>query len=155
MNILRRLKPDTAFAAVLDNRVVVHTSAVLSHTIRAYKYGKLPNKGVGDEFILVRQNGVARSLTRPLGLFRGNLAVEIRCKLQTNNTTKDNIIDEILGQVADAANSKAYGEYFYTIEADNVITPTTSNLTEGFSTTVINVEWHVTDQFNKNNIKIV
>lgn len=151
MSILRRLKPYTAFAAVLDKKVVVHTSATKSHTIRAYKYGKQPNKGVGDEFILVRQNGVVRSLTRPLWLFRGNLAVEIRCKLQTNNTTKDNVIDEILGQVEDAANSKAHGEYFYTIEPDNVITPTTPNLTEGYSTTVINVKWRVTNKFNKNN----
>ena len=40
MSILRRLKPDTAFAAVLDKKVEVHTSATQSHTIRAYKYGK-------------------------------------------------------------------------------------------------------------------
>ena len=152
MSILRRLKPDVTFAAALDGKVEVHTSATQSHTIRAYKYGKQPNKGLGDEFILIRQNGAVRSRTKPLGCFLGNLAVEIRCKLQTNNTSKDNIVDEILGQVEDAANSKTHGEYFYEIEADNVITPTTPNLTDGYSTTVINVKWHTTDKFNTNNL---
>lgn len=150
MSILRQLNPDTALVEVLDRKVEVHTSETESHPIRAYKYGKQPNKGVGDEFILVRHNGIIRSRTKPLGCFVGNLALEVRCKLQTNNTTKDNIINEILDQIEDASNSKVHGVYFYEIESDNVITPTTPNLTEGYSTTIINVKWHTIQQFDLN-----
>lgn len=148
MSILRTLNPDATLVERLDNAVGVHTSATEEHSIRTYKYGKQPNKGVGDEFILVRMNGVVRSLTKPLGCFSGNIAVEIRCKLQTNATTKDNRIAEILEQVEAAVGSKTIGRYFYEIEADNMITPTTPNLNEGYSTTVINVEWRATDKIN-------
>lgn len=152
MSILRRLKADAVFAGVLDNKVEVHTSATQSHTIRAYKYGKQPNKGLADEFILVRQNGVIRSLTQEVGVIRkSHIAVEIRCKLQPNNTTKDNIIDEILGQIEEAAKNKTHGDFFYWIEPDNVITPTTPGLTEGYSTTMINITWKPKDNFNTNN----
>ena len=106
---------------------------------------------MGDEFILVRQNGVVRSLTQELGIFRNsNIEVTVRCKLQTNNTTKDNIIDEILGQIEDMANRRTHGNYFYWIGPDNLITPTTP-MGDGYSTTVINIRWKPINKFYLNN----
>lgn len=145
MSILKKTKADVALANALNGKVVVHTSADVSHPIKAYKQGKQPNKGVGSEFILVQQNGVISSPDKPMNYFTGNIAVEVRCKLQSNNTTKDNIIDEILMQIEEIAHCKSYGGFYYEMEADNVIVPTTPNLTEGYSTTVINVKWHTSN----------
>lgn len=149
MSVVSQLNPHGEFAGVLDGNVEVHTSATASHPIRAYKYGKQPNKGLGEEFIVVRTNGVTQAKVRPLGLFRGTLAVIVYCKLQTDNTAKENRIEEILDQIEDAANSKTHGDYFYEIDAGNVLQDTTPNTTSGYSTTAINVEWRTTETYQQ------
>lgn len=146
MSVVSQLNPHGVFAGVLDGKVEVHTSATASHPIMAYKYGKQPNKGLGDEFIVVRTNGVTQAKVRPLGLFSGTLAVTVYCKLQTDNTAKEARIAEILSQVEDAANSKAHGSYFYCIDADNVLQDTTPDTTSGYSTTAINVKWRTREK---------
>lgn len=141
MSVVSKLNPHGVFAGVLDGKVEVHTSATASHTIRAYKNAKQPNKGLGDEFIVVQKGSVTRAMVQPLGLFSGTLAVIVFCKLQTDNTAKESRIEEILGQIEDVANSKVHGDYFYSIDADNVLQDTTPDTTSGYSTTAINVEW--------------
>lgn len=149
MSVVSKLNPHGVFAEVLDGKVEVHTSATASYTIKAYKYNKQPNKGLGDEFIVVQKNGVTRAMVQPIGLFSGTLAVIVYCKLQTDNTAKENRIEEILGQIEDAANCKVHGGYFYSIDADNVLQDTTPNTTSGYSTTAINVEWRTRETYQQ------
>lgn len=149
MSVVSKLNPHGVFAETLDGKVEVHTSASASHTIRAYKNAKQPNKGLGDEFIVVQKNGVTHAKVRPLGIFSGTLAVIVYCKLQTDNTAKENRIEEILGQIEDAANSKVHGDYYFEIDADNVLQDTTPNTTSGYSTTAINVEWRTTETYQQ------
>ena len=82
------INPDVVLAALLDRKVSVQTSATESYAIRAYADEERPNKGVADEFIDIEWNGSARSLTRPLGLFRGNLALVIWCKARADGRAK-------------------------------------------------------------------
>lgn len=142
------LKPDEVLATLLDGKVTVRTSDTQSHTVRCYAAGQQPEKGLGGEFIAVEWNGSAESLTEPLDLFQGNLALTVCCKLlnstrdgQTVNTGR---VDEMLSQIADAVDFATHGGYFFRLSV-RPITPTTKNLTPGYSTTVLNVEWHTTD----------
>lgn len=152
MTSIADLNPDVALAALLDGKVSVQTSATQSHTIRAYADEERPNKNLADEFIDVEWNGGAQSLTNPLGLFRGNLAVVIWCKAQTDGRAKKKLVKQIVGQVAELVCGKTSQGFFFDFNPDNVITPTTTNLTTGYSTTILSVGWHTTDEFFKQNL---
>ena len=154
MSTIADLNPDVALAALLDGKVSVQTSATQSHTIRAYADGKQPSKGLDDEFLSVTWNGSAQSLTEDPALFEGNLMLIISCKLlnstrdgQTVNTSR---VRKILAQVAPLVHRKGSQGFVFTFDPTNVITPTTTNLTTGYSTTILNVEWHTTDEFLQN-----
>lgn len=147
MTSIANLNPDAALAALLDGKVTVQTSATQSHTIRAYGDEERPNKGVGDEFIDVEWNGGAQSLTEGPALFRGNLMLTIWCKAQTDGRAKKKLVKQIVSQVAPLVHRKVSQGFVFTFDPTNVITPTTTNLTTGYSTTLLNVEWHVTDEF--------
>ncbi len=139
---IAELQPDVALKALLDGKVEVQTSATESHTISCYEQGKQPNKGLADEFLTVQWNGSARSRSERLGIYQGALALTIYCKLQTDNTANMQRIRKILDQCQGLIHRKRSEGFFFTFNAMNVITPTTPNLTNGYSTTVLNVEWH-------------
>lgn len=151
MTSIADLNPDVALAALLDGKVSVQTSATQSHTIRAYADEERPNKNLADEFIDVEWNGGAQSLTEDPALFRGNLMLTIWCKAQTDGRAKKKLVKQIVSQVADAIyRVPTSGGFHFRFDPTNVITPTTTNLTTGYSTTILNVEWHVTDEFINN-----
>lgn len=147
MSTIADLNPDVALAALLDKVVTVKTSETESHSIRAYADEGKPNVGLGNEFIEVDWNGGARSLTRPLGVFRGNLALSIYVKTQTDGRAKKKLVRQIISQCEELVNGKVSDGFYFEFDPMNAITPTTVNLTTGYSTTVLNVEWHVTDEF--------
>lgn len=151
MSTIADLNPDVALAALLDGKVSVQTSATQSHTIRAYADEERPNKNLADEFIDVEWNGGAQSLTEDPALFRGNLMLTIWCKAQTDGRAKKKLVKQIVAQIADAIyRVPTSGGYYFRFDPTNVITPTTTNLTTGYSTTILNVEWHTTDEFLQN-----
>lgn len=147
MSTIADLNPDVALAALLDGKVNVQTSATQSHTIRAYADEERPNKNLADEFIDVEWNGGAQSLTEDPALFKGNLMLTIWCKAQTDGRAKKKLVKQIVSQVAPLVHRKASQGFVFAFDPTNVITPTTTNLTTGYSTTILNVEWHTTDEF--------
>lgn len=147
MNPIADLNPDAVLAKLLDNKIKVQTSATQSHTIRAYGDEERPNKNLADEFIDVEWNGGAQSLTEDPALFKGNLMLTIWCKAQTDGRAKKKLVKQIVSQVAPLVHRKVSQGFVFTFDPTNVITPTTTNLTTGYSTTILNVEWHVTDEF--------
>lgn len=147
MSTIADLNPDVALAALLDGKVSVQTSATQSHTIRAYADEERPNKNLANEFIDVEWNGGAQSLTQPLGLYRGNLLLTIWCKAQTDGRAKKKLVKQIVAQVENLVNGVKADGFIFTFDPLQVITPTTTNLTTGYSTTILNVQWRVTDEF--------
>lgn len=147
MTSIADLNPDVALAALLDGKVSVQTSKTASHTIKAYADEERPNKNLADEFIDVEWNGGAQSLTEDPALFRGNLMLTIWCKAHPDGRAKKKLVKQIVSQVAPLVHRKVSQGFVFTFDPTNVITPTTTNLTTGYSTTILNVEWHVTDEF--------
>jgi len=139
---IAELTPDTALAALLDGKVEVQTSKTKKYAVRAYEQAKMPNKGLADEFLSVQWNGGARSRSERLGIYQGELVLTIYCKLQTDNTAKTHRIRQILEQCQGLIHRKRSQGIFFTFNPMNVIMPTTPNLTNGYSTTALNVEWH-------------
>lgn len=146
MSTIADLNPDVALAALLDGKVTVQTSATQNHTIRAYGDEERPNKGVGDEFIDIGLINT-QSLTQPIGYFDGNLTLTICIKTQSDGRAKKKLERQIVAQCQELINGKSNGGFHFEFDPSNVITPTTTNLLPGYSTKIINVKWHVTDEF--------
>lgn len=141
MSTIADIAPDIVLAKLLDNKIKVQTSATQSHTIRTYDDESRPNKGVGDEWVDVEWNGVARSLTDDPALFRGNLLLTVWVKAQPDGRAKKKIVRQIVSQIAPLVHPAVAGGYVFRFDPSQVITPTTTNLTTGYSTTILNVEW--------------
>lgn len=141
MSTIADITPDIVLAKLLDNKIKVQTSATQSHTIRTYDDESRPNKGVGDEWVDVEWNGVARSLTDDPALFRGNLLLTVWVKAQPDGRAKKKIVRQIVSQIAPLVHPAVAGGYVFRFDPSQVITPTTTNLTTGYSTTILNVEW--------------
>ena len=141
MSTIADIAPDIVLAKLLDNKIKVQTSATQSHTIRTYDDESRPNKGVGDEWVDVEWNGVARSLTDDPALFRGNLLLTVWVKAQPDSRAKKKIVRQIVSQIAPLVHLAVAGGYVFRFDPSQVITPTTTNLTTGYSTTILNVEW--------------
>ncbi|WP_290437747.1 hypothetical protein [Muribaculum intestinale] len=139
---LSELTPDTALAALLDGNVEVQTSEKSSRKVRTYAQAEQSQTGLADEFISVFYNGTVRSLTRPLGIFRGNLAITLYCKSNSDGTAKKKRIASMIEQCEFLVNGTSLFGFYFELDPSNVITPTTVNLTNGYAITVLNVKWN-------------
>lgn len=152
---LSELTPDTALATLLDGKVEVQISATKKYPIHAYEQAQQPQtpenpeqvtvtgkQESANEFINAQWNGSVRSRSERLGIYQGAIALTIYCRLQSDNTAKKKRIASIIEQVQKLVHRKRSQGFFFTFNPMNVITPTTPNLTNGYSTTILNVEWH-------------
>lgn len=152
MTSIADLNPDVALAALLDGKVSIdYENKGGVQKVPCYAAGVQPEKGLPKSFISVEWNGGAQSLTEEPALFKGNLMLIIYCEL-LNSTVKGQTVNtgrvrKLLAQVAPLVHRKTSQGFVFTFDPTNVITPTTTNLTTGYSTTILNVEWHVTDEF--------
>lgn len=142
---LSQLQPDEALKDLLEGNISIAISASESRIAKVYRQGERPNTNLGDEFIDVLYNGTIRAITKPMGVYRGNLAVTLYCKAQSDGTAKFNRINSMVSQVESLVKDKSSGKYFFTIVPNNVITPMSYNSATGYMTMVVNIEWHTTE----------
>lgn len=145
MTHLDNVYADVVLASLLDGKVSVQTSKNASHLIKAYSDNERPNKLLADELIDVEWNGNVQSLTTPIGLLSGNLMLTIWCKTHPDGRAKKKLVRQIVNQCVELVNGAISHGFYFSLNPLNVITPTTINLTTGYSTTILNVEWHTTD----------
>lgn len=144
MKEISEITPDTVLAGMLDNSVIVTTSKTQNHSVRAYGDGETPNTISDDEFISIGWNGNVQSVTFPVNIYKGNLTLSIYVKTQSDGRVKKHITAQIVERCVRLIDGKAKDGYCFTLNPSNVITPTTVNLTTGYSTKILNVEWHTT-----------
>ena len=158
MKKISEITPDTVLAGMLDNAVIVTTSKTQNHSVRAYGDGETPNTISDDEFISIGWNGNVQSVTFPVNIYKGNLIsfglrtsqatgnliLSIYVKTQSDGRVKKHITAQIVERCVRLIDGKAKEGYCFTLNPSNVITPTTVNLTTGYSTKILNVEWHTT-----------
>ena len=144
MKEISEITPDTVLAGMLDNAVIVTTSKTQNHSVRAYGDGETPNTISDDEFISIGWNGNVQSVTFPVNIYKGNLTLSIYVKTQSDGRVKKHITAQIVERCVRLIDGKAKDGYCFTLNPSNVITPTTVNLTTGYSTKILNVEWHTT-----------
>lgn len=139
---LGELTPDIAMKALLDGNIIGGNSAA----VKVYAQGRRPNRGLDREYIELYNNGVIRSLTEPIGVFAGTLAVGIYCEANAaDGTAKTALIAEMANQVQARCDNKESGKFFFSLSTYNIVTPATTDLSTGYTAMVINVDWHTTE----------
>ena len=136
------IRPDLALKTLLDGQIVLRKSATESVVIDVYAQGERPNTGLASEFVDILFNGAVRSLTKPIGVLRGNVAVSVYVKSYEDGSVFQYRVDSIMKQIEEKVSYASSGDYFFEINPDNIITPTTTNIASGYSTTILNIEWH-------------
>lgn len=136
------IRPDLALKSILDKQIILQKSASESVEIKAYAQGERPNTGLDDEFVEILFNGVVRSKTKPIGLLDGSLAVIVYVKSYEDGSVFQIRVDSILRQLEQKVSKVTIDDFFFSLNLNNIITPTTVNTTSGYSTTILNVEWH-------------
>ena len=144
MKEISDLSPDSVLAGMLDNRIIVTTSKSQNHSIRAYGDGEVPNDINSGEFISVNWNGGIQSVTFPTRMFKGNLLLSIYVKTKSDGRVKKNTISSIISQCVRVIDGKTKDGFCFTLNPSNVIAQTTVDLTTGYSTKMLNVDWHTT-----------
>ena len=136
------IRPDIALKAQLEGNIVLQKSETESAVIDVYAQGEKPTSGLSSEFVEILFNGAIRSLTKPLGVIRGNLIVSVYVKSYENGSVFQYRADSILKQIEEMTSNKEYGSFFFEFDTTNIVTPATTNIISGYSTTVLNVKWH-------------
>lgn len=137
-----KIRPDLALKSILDKQIVLQKSATESVAIKTYAQGEKPNTELDDEFIEIQFNGAIRSKTKPIGVLSGSLIVAIYVKSYEDGSVFQYRVDSILEQLEQKVSGLTVGGFFFSLNLDNIITPTTVNITSGYSATILNVKWH-------------
>lgn len=140
------IRPDAELKQLLEGKITIQLSAADYATLPVYQQGERPNTGLASEFIDININGVVRAKLQPLGLFYGNLAVSVYCKTYDNGAVNQIRVNSIVSQLEEYLKYRKSGRYFFELNPQNIITPTTINVTSGYSVTVLNVEWQMYEQ---------
>ena len=137
-----KIRPDLALKSILDKQILLQKSATESVEIKTYAQGEKPNTELDDEFIEIQFNGSIRSKTKPIGVLSGNLIVAIYVKSYEDGSVFQYRVDSILEQLEQKVSGLTVDGFFFSLNLDNIITPTTVNITSGYSATILNVKWH-------------
>ena len=136
------IRPDIALKKLLEGNVILQRSETEFADIKIYAQGERPNDGLDTEFVEIMINGLVRSVTKPLGFLKGNLALAVYVKAYDDGSVFQYRVDQILKLIEEKVSNVASEDYFFEINPDNIITPTTTNIASGYSTTILNIEWH-------------
>jgi hypothetical protein len=144
MSTISKTASDKALVSLIKDRISVQLSESESRVVPVYRKGERPNTDSPEEFIEVHNNGIIQAITKPLGIYKGNIAIAVYCQAYPDETIKFNRVESLLGQIEDLVNCKTGNNIYFEVDNANLITPTTYDAESGYSITVLNVEWHTT-----------
>ena len=136
------IRPDLALKKLLDGNIILQKSETEFADVKVYAQGERPNDGLDSEFVEILLNGSIRSVTKPMGLLRGSIALAVYVKAYDDGSVFQYRVDALLKLIEEKVSLSGFGNYFFEINPNNIITPTTVNVTTGYSTTILNIEWH-------------
>lgn len=136
------IRPDIALKKLLEGNLILQRSETDFVDVKVYAQGERPNDGLDSEFVEILLNGSIRSVTKPIGLLRSSIALVVYVKTYDDGSVFQYRVDSLLKLIEEKVSNISSGDYFFEINPDNIITPTTVNVTTGYSTTILNIEWH-------------
>lgn len=143
------IHPDTELRDFLEGQIHVGLPNGGSKDVVVYGDWEKPTNDVPDDFLIIMINGNAGGLGMHINYAEGYLMVSLYCKLNDDGTVKKSRVAKILEQFEALVENRQTEHFFYRYEHQQFITPTTPNITSGYSITTLNLIWHTTNILNE------
>ena len=140
------IHPDHELRDFLQGKVVVGENA---KPVPVYGNWERPTNGVPDDFVVIMLNGNPGGLGLNIDYAKGYLMVCLYCKLNSDGSVKENRVTNILKEFDTLIEGLSTENYHFKYDNQQFITPTTPNITSGYSVTSLNLRWTTTTNFNK------
>ncbi len=104
--------------------------------------GSMPTAELPDSYIVIMQNGGTKIIGSKMGLIDGALAISIYVKLLSTgaiNIKKSNIILKQFDSLFENNKTVTSNSYHFSLDTENPIIYEGRNLSEGYSTKIINI----------------
>lgn len=143
------IHPDVELKELLAGTIEVGLPGGGTKKVTVYGDWERPTNGLPDDFIVIYLNGDVEGMGKGVDFARGNLMVGLYCKLNDDGSVKKNRVDKILVQFDHLFVSALTENYHFEYDTPRFITPTTPNMTSGYSITNLNLRWHTNNNFNQ------
>lgn len=140
------IHPDVELRDFLQGTIIAGSK---SEKVAVYGDWERPTNGVPADFIVIMLNGDVGGVGMDTPYADGYIMLSLYCKLNDDGSVKKSRIDNILSQFDDTIENLNTTHYFYKYASPQFITPTTPNITSGYSVTTLNLKWNTNSSFNK------
>ena len=142
------IHPDVELRDYLKDTIDVVVSGGATEKVTVYGDWEKPTNDIPDDFVIIMNNGSPGGVGVETPYAEGYVMVSLYCKLNDDGTVKKNRVKKILEQFDETVNNLLTDNYFFKYPRDQYITPTTPNVTSGYSVTTLNLMWHTKNDFN-------
>jgi len=141
----------------LQENITVVTGQDTTAEVAVYGDWEKPTNEVPDDFIVIMLNGDIGGVGMDTPYADGYIIVSLYCRLNDDGSVKKNRVERILAQLDGPFKNPSTHDYqplvtdnyCYRYEAQRFITPTTPNITSGYSITNLNLRWTTNKSFPK------
>lgn len=140
------IHPDEELRDFLQGKVTV---GVDKKEVAVYGDWEKPTNGVPDDFIVVMLNGDISGVGMDTPYAEGYIMLSLYSRLNDDGSVKKNRRALLLDQFDHLVDNLNTEHYFYAYPKDQFMTPTTPNITSGYSVTTLNLKWNTNSSFNK------
>lgn len=148
MSFPSHIQPDVELRNYLQNRITVGLAGGGTKKVTVYGDWEKPTNDVPDDFLVIFLNGDIGGFGMDIPLARGYLMVSLYSKLNDDGSVKKNRVSKVLAQFSSLMDKLVTDHYYYEYDSQRFITPTTPNVTSGYSVTTLNLKWHTTGNIN-------
>ena len=143
------MHPDVELRESLQGQISVGLPSGATRVVTVYGDWEKPTNEVPEDFLIVMNNGTIGGVGMDIDYATGYVAVSLYCKLNDDGTVKKNRITKILQQFDSIIERLQTASYYFRYASPQFITPTTPNITSGYSITTLNLVWHTRTTFNE------
>lgn len=136
------IHPDEELRDYLQNKIRVGLAGGGSQMVTVYGDWERPTNEVPSDFLVVMLNGDIGGVGMDTHYAEGYIMVSLYSKMNDDGSVKKKRVDKILAQFDDLIEKLLTEHYFYRYAPLRFITPTTPNITSGYSVTTLNLYWH-------------
>lgn len=144
------IQPDIALKSLLKGKVMALDEDGNKLTLKVFADGEHGNMDTDDEYIEILYNGNPNDVTLDMESWNGNLALYLRCRLQSDTKIKTNRMRSMLRQIEPLIHRKHAKGYFFKFTS-NPITPPQRDYSTNYAYTAYNIEWRVDTLSQTNN----
>ena len=136
------INPDEELRDFLQNKIRVGLAGGGSQMVTVYGDWERPTNEAPSDFMVVMLNGDVGGVGMDTPYAEGYIVVRLYCKMNDDGSVKKQRVRKILAQFDQLIERLLTEHYFYKYASPRFITPTTPNITSGYSVTALNLVWH-------------